>query len=152
MSASDKLNRERERKPNKRLGRDQSRKRRRDLEQDREEQDPEQQAQPQQHAEQNGDEAVRKRERRRQRVAESRQRALAAARAGGLRRILRLPEVEAVTGKKRSAIYEGVADGTFPAPVPLGPRAVGWLESEIMEWQERIIAERGKHAPAPVVT
>ena len=43
-----------------------------------------------------------------------------------LRRILRLPEVEAVTGKKPSAIYESIAAGTFPAPVPLGPRAVGW--------------------------
>jgi hypothetical protein len=40
-------------------------------------------------------------------------------------------------------------DSTFPAPVPLGPRAVGWLETEIMEWQERRIAERGKRAAAP---
>jgi prophage regulatory protein len=59
-----------------------------------------------------------------------------------LRRIIRLPLVEAVTGKKRSAIYEGVADGTFPAPVPLGPRAVGWLEDEIADWQEQCIALR----------
>jgi len=22
----------------------------------------------------------------------------------------------------------------FPKPVPLGPRAVGWLESEVSEW------------------
>jgi prophage regulatory protein len=59
-----------------------------------------------------------------------------------LRRILRLPEVQAVTGRKRSAIYEGIADGTFPAPVPLGPRAVGWLEDEIADWQEHCIAAR----------
>jgi prophage regulatory protein len=59
-----------------------------------------------------------------------------------LRRILRLPEVEAVTGKKRSAIYESVADGTFPAPVPLGPRAVGWLENELIDWQQEQIAAR----------
>jgi hypothetical protein len=39
-------------------------------------------------------------EQRRQRVAESRQRALAAVKTAGLRRILRLYEVEAVTGKK----------------------------------------------------
>ena len=59
-----------------------------------------------------------------------------------LRRILRLPEVEAVTGRKRSAIYEDIAEGTFPPPVPLGPRAVGWLEDEVADWQEQRIAAR----------
>jgi prophage regulatory protein len=59
-----------------------------------------------------------------------------------LRRILRLPEVLTVTGKKRSAIYESVANGTFPAPVPLGPRAVGWLENELIDWQQEQIAAR----------
>jgi prophage regulatory protein len=90
-----------------------------------------------------------KREQRRQRVAESRQRALSAVKTAGLRRILRLYEVEAVTGKKRSAIYEDTTNGRFPAPVPLGERAVGWLETEIMEWQEQRIAERSEHAAAP---
>lgn len=61
-----------------------------------------------------------------------------------LRRIIRLREVESVTGKKRSAIYEAVAKGTFPAPVPLGPRAVGWLEDEIADWQERCVASRAE--------
>lgn len=61
-----------------------------------------------------------------------------------LSRIIRLPEVETVTGKRRSAIYEGVAKGTFPAPIPLGPRAVGWLEDEIEDWQERCIASRAE--------
>jgi prophage regulatory protein len=88
------------------------------------------------------EERERKRERRRRRVDASRQRALAAVKAAGLRRILRLPEVEAATGKKRSAIYDGIADGTFPKPVPLGERAVGWIEDEILQWQEARIAER----------
>jgi prophage regulatory protein len=60
----------------------------------------------------------------------------------GLRRIIRLPKVEELTGRKRSAIYEGIAAGSFPAPVPLGPRAVGWLEDEIFDWQQRCIALR----------
>jgi prophage regulatory protein len=60
------------------------------------------------------------------------------------RRIMRLPEVEAVTGKKRSAIYEGIAKRTFPAPVPLGPRAVGWLEDEIADWVDECIASRAE--------
>jgi prophage regulatory protein len=64
-----------------------------------------------------------------------------------LRRIIRLREVEAVTGKKRSAIYEAVAKGTFPAPIPLGPRAVGWLDDEIAKWQEECIASRAERRP-----
>jgi prophage regulatory protein len=58
------------------------------------------------------------------------------------RRILRLPEVEQRTGKKHASIYADIAKGTFPAPVPLGPRAVGWLEGEIDDWLEARIAER----------
>jgi prophage regulatory protein len=54
-------------------------------------------------------------------------------------RILRLPEVERRTGRKRSAIY---SDPNFPSPVPIGPRAVGWLESEIDSWLQRCITER----------
>jgi prophage regulatory protein len=88
------------------------------------------------------EEREQKRDQRRQRIAESRRRALAAVKAAGLRRILRLPEVEAATGKKRSAIYDGIADGTFPKPVPLGERAVGWIEDEVAAWQDARIAER----------
>jgi prophage regulatory protein len=59
-----------------------------------------------------------------------------------VQRILRRPEVERVTGLKHSAIYAGIAAGKFPKPIPLGDRAVGWLESEIAAWQQARIAER----------
>jgi prophage regulatory protein len=59
-----------------------------------------------------------------------------------LRRILRIREVEAITGKRESSIYEDIAAGTFPAPVPIGPRAVGWLEDELADWQDQQIAAR----------
>lgn len=59
-----------------------------------------------------------------------------------VRRILRLPEVEQRTGKKHASIYAAIAAGTFPAPIPLGKRAVGWLEDEIDLWLEARIAER----------
>jgi prophage regulatory protein len=50
---------------------------------------------------------------------------------------LRLPAVKARTGLSRSTIYLRVAQGRFPKPILLGgPRAVGWLESEISEWVE----------------
>ena len=53
--------------------------------------------------------------------------------------ILRLPDVRATTGLSRSTIYLRVADGSFPKPVKLGSRAVGWLEAEIQDWLQRRI-------------
>ena len=49
-------------------------------------------------------------------------------------RIYRRPHVEHVTGLSRSTIYAKVAAGSFPKPVKLGARAVGWRESDILEW------------------
>ena len=49
-------------------------------------------------------------------------------------RIMRLPEVKAITGLSRSTIYFRMALGTFPKQIPLGGRAVGWLEAEIQNW------------------
>jgi len=54
-------------------------------------------------------------------------------------RILRLPEVMTRTGLSRSTIYLRVSQGTFPKPVNLGGRAVGWVEAEIQEWLQRQI-------------
>lgn len=57
--------------------------------------------------------------------------------------ILRLPTVKARTGLSRSTIYLRVSEGTFPKPVSLGGRAVGWIESEIQQWlEQRIEASR----------
>ncbi len=46
-------------------------------------------------------------------------------------KFLKLPEVISRTRKSRSAIYLGAKNGTFPKQVKIGPRAVGWIESEI---------------------
>lgn len=54
--------------------------------------------------------------------------------------ILRLPAVKKSTGLSRSTIYAKLSKREFPAPVVLGPRCVGWLESEVQAW----IAERVK--------
>lgn len=61
-------------------------------------------------------------------------------------RILRRTEVEACTGLSRSTIYDGIATGSFPKPIPLGPRAVGWVESEIQDWLAGRIEQRSKAA------
>ena len=63
--------------------------------------------------------------------------------AAGLGRILRKPAVESRTGLSKSTIYARIKEGRFPAPVALGDRAVGWLESEIGAWiAERVSARR----------
>ncbi len=48
--------------------------------------------------------------------------------------ILRLPDVKTRTGLSRSTIYLRVAMGSFPRPVHLGDRAIGWVESEVTSW------------------
>ncbi len=52
--------------------------------------------------------------------------------------LLRLPQVEAKTGLKKSAIYAGMKAGTFPECIKLGPRAAAWPLSAVEAW----IAER----------
>ena len=54
-----------------------------------------------------------------------------------LLRIFRLSELTRVTGLRRSALYAKIAKGSFPRPIPLGERAVGWLESDIETWQQQ---------------
>ncbi|HWM69914.1 MAG TPA: AlpA family transcriptional regulator [Steroidobacteraceae bacterium] len=49
-------------------------------------------------------------------------------------RILRLPEVCALTGLGRSFIYQLQAEGCFPQRIKLGARAVGWVEEEVQRW------------------
>lgn len=54
--------------------------------------------------------------------------------------ILKRVQVQARTGLSRSSIYNAIKQGTFPAQVSLGPRAVGWLESSIDDWIQKRIA------------
>ena len=49
-------------------------------------------------------------------------------------RILRIKDVEVMTGLKKSSVYERIRNGGFPKPVKLGPRATGFVESEVAEW------------------
>ena len=57
--------------------------------------------------------------------------------------ILKLPEVEAMVCLKHSTIYDKIDNGTFPPPIKLSKRSVGWLLHEIQAWIEsRIEASR----------
>ncbi len=57
--------------------------------------------------------------------------------------ILRCKQVEARTGLCTSTIYARIghnpkrpsdSDPTFPKPISIGAKAVGWIEAEIDEW------------------
>lgn len=66
-------------------------------------------------------------------------------------RFLRLPEVTRRVGMVRSTIYQKIAEGQFPPPVKLGPRLSFWLESDIEDWQNRVIAlGRQTRVPQPI--
>jgi len=59
-------------------------------------------------------------------------------------KLLRLPQVKAFTGLSKSTIYARIAEGTFPKQIPLGPRLVVWVESDIQNWiTEQVSAVRG---------
>jgi len=57
-------------------------------------------------------------------------------------RLLRVPEVQRLTGLRRSAIYEQMQRGIFPRSVKAGPRAATWSEAAVQAWiSERIGAD-----------
>lgn len=49
-------------------------------------------------------------------------------------RIFRRPDVEQMVGLSRSTLYATMAEGTFPKPLRLGKRAVGWRERDLRQW------------------
>ena len=49
-------------------------------------------------------------------------------------RLLRLQDVIAAIGMKRSWILQKTKDGEFPKPIKLGERAIAWRESDISDW------------------
>jgi prophage regulatory protein len=65
-------------------------------------------------------------------------------------RIIRLKEVIDSTGLARSTIYKYIAENTFPKPVSLGDRCVGWVDSEVHDWILARVEERDQAEAAPV--
>ncbi len=49
-------------------------------------------------------------------------------------KIHRLPSALDLTGLCRTSAYDLLKKGQFPEPVMLGKRAVGWRESDLMDW------------------
>jgi prophage regulatory protein len=61
------------------------------------------------------------------------------------RRFCRLHEVKYQVGLGRSAIYQKIKSGEFPAPIPLSDngRAVGWDSRAIEAWMDSRIQAAG---------
>ncbi|NNN78785.1 AlpA family transcriptional regulator [Vibrio sp. 11-4(1)] len=57
-----------------------------------------------------------------------------------MNRLLRLKEVMDVTALSRSAIYRKMNTGDFPQSVSIGDRAVAWVEKDVSDWVESVIA------------
>ena len=49
-------------------------------------------------------------------------------------RLLRIWEVEQLTGAKKSWIWARVADGSFPKPVKVSPRITAWHGADVLRW------------------
>lgn len=62
-------------------------------------------------------------------------------------RFIRLPEVEARVGMKRSTIYRRIAKGTFPKPRKLAVNISAWPESAINEWVMQMMAATEPPSP-----
>lgn len=58
-------------------------------------------------------------------------------------KLLRLPQVEALTGFKRSQLYRLQAAGKFPRRVKISCRSSAWVASEVEAWiRARIVESR----------
>jgi len=64
------------------------------------------------------------------------------------RRLIRLNEVCKKTGLPKAGVYKRMKEGIFPDRVPLGGRAVAWVESEIDAWIASQIEQRSDEAAA----
>ena len=57
-----------------------------------------------------------------------------AARTAPRRKLIKLPEVVALTDMSRSTIYKYMAMGQFPQSVKIGPHAVRWYLDEVLHY------------------
>lgn len=61
----------------------------------------------------------------------------------GTARLLRIREVLHLCGLSRATLYREIKLHTFPAPVKLSARSVGWLQEDVAQWLAARIAQRG---------
>ena len=66
------------------------------------------------------------------------------------KQLLPIRETMVRTSKSRTAVYDGMAQGTFPKCVKTGKRSVAWVEEEIDAYIETLIAARDVNKKAGV--
>ena len=76
-------------------------------------------------------------------IQQGRPRVLVSMTSSGItsNRILRLRQVKEMVGLSKTTVYARIAEGTFPTPISLGGRSVGWIESELAAWVKARIYE-----------
>jgi prophage regulatory protein len=52
---------------------------------------------------------------------------------------VKLAQVRLESQKSTSTIYRDIRNGTFPAPIKIGPRAVAWTRDSIESWKRGCI-------------
>ena len=61
--------------------------------------------------------------------------------------LIRLPEVQKITGMSRAGIYKAMNTGAFPTQIPIGERAVAWIDDEIFSWRDAKIEHARSQEP-----
>ena len=59
-------------------------------------------------------------------------------------RFLRMSEVEQIVGLNKRTIQRMVKEESFPAPVRLHERSIGFVESEVDAWMDNKIEDRSQ--------
>ncbi len=63
-------------------------------------------------------------------------------------RILRLNQVQEITGLAKTTIYKLQAASAFPQRIKLTSRSVGWMEDEVLQWVANCLNSR-PNIPGP---
>lgn len=61
----------------------------------------------------------------------------------GICRLMRIQEVLKLCGLSRATLYREIKLRSFPAPVKLSARSVGWLQDDVVRWLASRVAQRG---------
>jgi len=66
-------------------------------------------------------------------------------------KLVRLPQVMAMTGLRKTKIYELNAEGAFPRRVRITAHSVGWVEAEVQAWLVHRIESSARESPIQTV-
>ena len=55
-----------------------------------------------------------------------------------MEQLYKIEQVEALIGRKRSAIYNDIRAGTFPAPLHVGKKSSRWPASTLQQWLDSL--------------